>query len=125
MLEDNKKIITVSFLVTAALVGFLAHVFMNFMAANVAIFERIRSQDIYSNGIPVALAAITFAVLQFNPRVVEFVDSVVMELKKVVWPPPRDTMIMTVVVVITLIISGVLVGLYDALWAYLINMIVK
>ena len=52
-------------------------------------------------------------------------DGVVGELMKVVWPSRKDTGLMTVVVVICLIISGVVVGVYDTVWAFVINKIIK
>ena len=124
-MEDNKKAITVSFVVLGLLVGFVTHLLMQFLAQSFVIFARIESNEIYSNGIPVLLGAIVFIALQFNKHTVEFTDGVVGELRKVVWPSGKDTGLMTVVVVITLVISGVIVGVYDSIWAYLINSIVK
>lgn len=125
MLEDNKKVITVSFLIVAVILGFLTQVLLGFMAAHFAFFEQMRSQVWFSNGVPVLVAGVLFASLQFNKAACDFADDVVTELKKVVWPPGRDTVIMTIVVIITLLISGVLVGLYDAFWAWVINSVVS
>jgi len=125
MTEDNKKIMTVSFVAAGLLVGLTVHLLLQFLAQNFSIIARIESNELLSNGIPVALGLIAFLVLQFNKQSVDFADGVVSELKKVVWPSRKDTGLMTVVVVITLIIAGVVVGMYDAAAAYIISLLVK
>ncbi len=125
MIEDNKKIITVSFVLLGALLVLTVHLLLGLLAGNFGWASRIESNDLLSTGIPVGLGFIVFMALQFNRVTVDFTDGVVNELKKVVWPSRKDTGLMTVVVVITLIISGIVVGLYDAVWAYVINFIVK
>jgi preprotein translocase subunit SecE len=125
MTEDNKKAITVSFVALGLLVGFVAHLLMQFLAQSFSIFARAESNELLSNGIPVAIGLITFVSLQFNKITVDYTDGVVAELRKVVWPSRKDTGLMTVVVVITLLISGVIMGVYDSVWAYLINALIK
>jgi preprotein translocase subunit SecE len=124
-MEDNKKIITVSFVAVGLLVGFTVHLLLQFLAQNFSLIARVESNELLSNGIPVVLGALTFLALQLNRHTVDFTDGVVTELKKVVWPSRKDTGLMTVVVVITLIIAGVVVGMYDAVAAYLISWFVK
>jgi preprotein translocase subunit SecE len=125
MVDDNKKIITVSFVFAAAVLAFTVHLLIELLAANFAFMAQVSSSAGYANGIPVGIGILVFSVLQFNSHTVAFMDSVVGELKKVVWPSRRDTMLMTVVVSITLIIAGVLVGALDSVWAYLINYLLK
>ena len=125
MMEDNKKAITVSFVAVGLLTGFVVHLLLQFLAQSFTIFARVESNELLSNGVPVLLGALTFGCLQFNSHVVSFSDGVVAELRKVVWPSRKDTGLMTVVVVITLIISGVIVGVYDSIWAYIINSIIR
>jgi preprotein translocase SecE subunit len=124
-MEDNKKAITVSFVAVGLLIGFVAHLLMQFLAQSFSFFARVETNEFLSNGIPVFVGALTFFLLQFNSKVVSFTDGVVAELRKVVWPSGRDTGLMTVVVVIFLVISGVVVGVYDSIWAYLINNFIK
>jgi preprotein translocase SecE subunit len=125
MNEDNKKIITVSFVALSLLVAFVIHLLLQFLAQSFSFFTRIESNELLSNGIPVALGIITFAILQWNKTVETYSEGVVAELLKVVWPSGKDTGLMTIVVVITLVISGVVIGAYDTIWAYLINNLMK
>lgn len=122
---DNKKAITVSFVATALLIGFVFHLLFLFLAQSVAVFARIEANELTSNGLPVFLGALTFAILQFNKTTVAFTDGVVSELRKVVWPTGKDTGMMTIVVVIFVLVSALFLGAYDTLWAFLINKIVK
>ena len=125
MMEDNKRAITVSVVAVSLLVGFTIHLLLQFLAQGFTIAARIESNEIFSNGVPVLVGAALFAFLQFNKTTYNFMDGVVNELNKVVWPSRKDTGLMTVVVVITLIISGVVVGIYDSIWAYVISAIIK
>ncbi len=125
MMEDNKKIITVSLVLTGVLLAFVVSLLMETLAASFSLVARAQSSPELANGIPVVIGILTFAILQFNAKTVDFLDGVVSEVKKVVWPTKKDTWLMTVVVVITLILAGVIVGLYDMFWARIIGMIVK
>ena len=125
MNEDNKKFVTVSFVVTGILVGLTVNLLLELLAAHFSLAARIESNTELANGIPVALGILVFVVLQFNKTTSSFMDGVIAELRKVVWPSRKDTGLMTVVVTITLIFSGIVVGIYDSIWAYLIKFFVK
>src|SRR5438874_13766267 len=102
MMEDNKKILTVSFVTAAIVVYYTVHLLLQFFAQMFTVVSRVESVEVLSNGIPVGLGILTFVALQFNNRSVDFFDGVVSELRKVVWPTRRDTGLMTVAVVIVL-----------------------
>ena len=125
MTEDNKKIITVTFALASMLLGFVVNLLMAMLAGSFAIVAKVQSNPELSNGLPVVIALATFLFLQFNPKTVDYIDGVVVEMKKVVWPNKKETWLMTVVVVITLILSGIVVGLYDMFWAKVITLLVK
>ena len=125
MTEDNKKFITVTFALFSILLGFVISLLMGVLAGSFAAIARVQSSPELSNGIPVVIAFAVFLLLQFNTKSVDFIDGVISEMKKVVWPTKKDTWLMTVVVVITLILSGIVVGLYDMFWAKVITLLVK
>ena len=125
MTDDNKKYITVSFVGVGLLVGLTIHLLLELLAGYFAPLARIGSDPVLSNVIPVAIGGLLFTFLQFNSHTVTFMDNVVSELRKVVWPSRRDTGLMTVVVCVMLIISGVVVGLYDSVSAYVVNYFLK
>lgn len=125
MNEDNKKFVTVAFVLGSIIVAFTCNLLLELLAANFSAITRLESNAELANGIPVAVGIILFVFLQFNKTTSNYMDGVIGELRKVVWPSRRDTGLMTVVVTITLIFSGIIVGIYDSVWAYLIKFFVK
>ena len=117
MESTNNKIVTVSFMIIAVIAGIVVNVFIETMAAMATGgFSRFLADDVVKHGLPVV-----FAVLQFNKTVVTFADEVVTEIRRVVWPSRKDTMSMTTVVCIMLIISGVALGVLDTTSAYVVD----
>lgn len=118
----NNKIITISFMVTGILLGIVAFILVDSLAA-VATggFGRFLGQDMVRHGLPVGLGIVTFVALQFNKRVLEWATEVVIELRKIVWPSRRDTMAMTIMVCIMLVISGLILGAFDVISGSLID----
>jgi len=102
----NKKIITMSFVALAFIIWLIAGVLLDTLAATFGFVRRATDSDLVRHGVPVGLAMLTFAILQFNPSILTWADEVVVEIKKVVWPSRRDTSAMTTVVCIMLIFFG-------------------
>lgn len=125
MENDNKKILTVSFVVVALLVAFSTGMMIDTFAGSWAVIARMANNDLVHHGVPILLGMVTFACLQFNNKVVQFGDEVVMELRKVVWPSRKDTIAMTIVVCIMLVVSGFLLGIFDFLSSRLVNLLVQ
>lgn len=57
--------------------------------------------------------------LKLNRNVNTWGLEVANELKKVTWPSWEETKLSTVVVIITSIIVAIILGMFDALWAFL------
>lgn len=122
----NSKIVTISFMVAGILIGFVAFVLLESAAAiTVGAFGRFLAQDYVRHGFPVVLGILSFAVLQFNPKIVSWADEVVSELRKIVWPSRKDTTSMTVVVCIMLLISGIVLGLMDIVSSKMIETLLQ
>lgn len=122
MESTNNKIVTVSLMIIAVIMGIVVNVFIETMAAMATGgFSRFLANDIVKHGLPVAFGIILFAVLQFNKTVSTFADEVVVEIRRVVWPSRKDTMSMTTVVCIMLVISGIALGVLDTTSAYVVD----
>ena len=116
MENNNNKIVTVCFMLTGILIGIVVAVLMETLGAvGTGAFGRIVAEPAVRHGLPVVVGLIAFIVLQANKKVVSWADDVVSEIRRIVWPSRRDTMAMTVVVCIMLLISGVALGLLDVL----------
>lgn len=121
--QNNKKIITVSFVIVAFLIGFIVKVLLETFSASFGFVAILIENDAIRHGIPFLSGLITFLILQFKKSINIWADEVVSEIKKVVWPSRKDTMAMVVVVCAMLIISGIILGLFDVVSGYVINFV--
>jgi preprotein translocase subunit SecE len=71
----------------------------------------------------VVVASIATYVAWKNEEVFTLASEVTSELRKVTWPTRRETFSSTVVVIMTTIISSLLLGFFDAVWAWATRMI--
>jgi preprotein translocase subunit SecE len=123
--NTNSKIVTLSFLAFSALIGFTVATLLRVFSGAFGIVARAMESDLVRHALPALVALGLFAFLQFTPSVLTWADEVIAEIKKVVWPPIKDTRGMTMVVVIMVFISGVIVSLFDALSGFVLNQLMK
>ena len=71
----------------------------------------------------VAIAGIATYIAWKNEEVFTLANEVTTELRKVTWPDRKETFNSTVVVIATTIISSLLLGFFDAVWAWATRMI--
>ena len=125
MENSNQKYITVCFVGLAICTSYVVSVIIETLSMSWAVFARHLRGDFIIHGVPVMLGIAMFLFLQFNPRIVQRVDEIIVEVQKVVWPSKKDTMGMTVVVTIMLIISGILLGIFDLISNYVVDYIIN
>ncbi|MBY0553905.1 preprotein translocase subunit SecE [bacterium] len=121
----NSKIVTLSFLSFAALVGFTVATLLSVFSGAFGVVARAMEMDIVRHGVPVAIALGLFVYLQFNKNILTWADEVIAEIKKIVWPPSKDTRGMTIVVVIMVLISSVIVSVFDMFSGFVLNQLMK
>ena len=125
MESSNQKYITLCFVATAIAGAYVMSVFLDILSRTWVLFARHLQGDFIVHGIPVTAGIILFFSLQFNPRVVKWADEVIMEVQQVVWPSRKDTLAMTFVVTVMLIISGILLGAFDLISNYIVNYVIN
>lgn len=123
--KTNSKFITVCFLSLAALVGFTVSVLLKALSGAFGVVAKLSDYDLFKHGLPVMLAVVLFASLQFNKNILQWADEVVAEIKKVVWPPIKDTRMMTVVVIIMVFISSIIISVFDLFSGFVLNQFLK
>jgi len=69
--------------------------------------------DFIIHGVPLLLAGLTFLLLRKNTTTANFSTDAIAELIRVHWPSQRDVILGTVVVIITVIMAGVILGVLD------------
>ena len=113
--SENLKIVAVSFVLLAFLLGFVVQVVFETLAVAFGLIASFYQKDVFRHGLPIGSALIFFAYLNLDSRVKTLADEVVTEVKKVVWPSKKELYAMTSVVSIILLVSGVVLGVFDLL----------
>lgn len=125
MENNNSKIITLSFALLSAVVGFSVHKLIISFAGAFGVVARLADSDFVRHIFPVTIAIVLFFILQFNSKVVAWGDEVVTELKKVVFPSRKDTTAMTVVVIVMVLVSSVIITTFDFLSGYVLRLVMN
>jgi preprotein translocase subunit SecE len=123
--NTNSKIVTLSFLSFAALIGFTISTLLRVFSGAFGVVAKAMEHDIVRHGLPVAVALSLFIYLQFNKNILTWADEVIGEIKKIVWPPSKDTRGMTIVVIIMVIISSIIVSVFDMFSGFILNQLMK
>jgi preprotein translocase subunit SecE len=122
----SAKTITVSFMVAGILTGLVVSVLMETLAAlTTGKLGQIFGNDWVRHGAPVVVGIGVFAGLQISKPVVAWADEVVTEIARVVWPTRKDTMGMTVVVCIMVLLAGAYFGLLDVLSGSIVDWLLR
>ncbi len=122
----NRKVATVAFMAAGVLVGIALKVLLDASAAiATGTLGRMLATDFVRHGVPVLAGLGVFVLLQVNAGVRTWGDEVVSELRKVVWPSREDTIRMTIVTCIMLILSGAALGLLDVFSGKLIEWLIN
>jgi len=82
-----------------------------------------KPNDLYVGGGAVVIAGIATYVAWKNEQVFALATEVTSELRKVTWPDRKETVTSTIVVIVTTIVSSLLLGFFDAVWAWATRMI--
>ena len=109
----HSKIIQVSVVLACFTAGFTMKMIFEFLAVLFGPVSKIYDIEAVRHGLPISCGLILFCVLQFHPGIQKWLEEVVVEVSKVVWPTKKDTLSMTAVVCVILILSGVVLGLFD------------
>lgn len=79
--------------------------------------------DLMVNGVAAVLALIGGIWLYRNDRIYTLAHEIAGELKKVTWPTKKETQLGTIVVIVMVIISAIILGAFDMVWAALTDAI--
>ena len=123
--KTNSKILTLSFVAFSALIGVTVSTLLKVFSGAFGPIAKAMNYDLFRHGLPVVVALCLFAYLQFNKDVLAWSDEVIAEVKKVVWPPIKDTRGMTIIVIVMVLISSVIVSVFDMFSAFVLNQLMK
>jgi len=114
MEHQYQKVVNISYLALAALVAFLTLMAMMKISNSYDLESRVKSIEYVIRGLSLAIGAGVFFGLYSNSKTNNFMNEVAVELlTKVTWPEPRETMLATVVVIVTVVLAGLLLAFFD------------
>jgi preprotein translocase subunit SecE len=77
-----------------------------------------KPKAIYADAIGIAIGVIITLIAWRRKSTFTKATEITMELKKVTWPTRKETSAATVVVIVTVIISAMILGLFDLIWSW-------
>jgi preprotein translocase subunit SecE len=77
-----------------------------------------KPKAIYTAAIGLVAAAITTLLVWRRKETFQKASDIVMELSKVTWPTRKETTAATMVVIVTVIISAAVLGVFDLVWSW-------
>ena len=112
---ENLKIVTVSFILLSFLIAFTARVIFETLSVPFGFFANLYSRDVFRHGVPIAFGIGSFLFFQINHNYKKLSDEVVTEVRKMVWVGKKELYSMTALVSVILIVSGLVLGVFDLL----------
>ncbi len=125
MEKNLQKIVMVSFVAASLIAAYMAKVLLEVLAASVGSFAPIYDSLLVRHGVPFLVGAGVFLALILKKNVKLWANEVVVEISKIVWPSKKDTTTLTIVVTAIIIISGILLGIFDYLSRHLVEFVFK
>jgi preprotein translocase subunit SecE len=86
-------------------------------------FYGSRPNKLLIDGVAVAVSIAAAVVAVRNERLFTLATEVTTELGKVTWPTRKETFAATIVVIVTVIVSSIILGVFDAVWAWLTRIV--
>lgn len=123
MESQHQKWVNLSYLLAAVLLGYIVFSAAGKVVAAYDLETRVRNVEFILRGISIAAGALLFIGLYRNEQTNQFMNEVVVELSRVVWPTQKDTTSATFIVIVMVVISGVILGLLDLVWIRLMKWI--
>jgi preprotein translocase subunit SecE len=125
MEKSINKIMLVSFVFAAFLIGYTVQVINTILSSSWGVWARLTDSDLITHGAPVIIGILFFLFLNISKPVKNWSHEVVVEISKVVWPSKKDTTALTIFVCFFMIISGIILGLFDFFSSQVIQFIIE
>jgi len=123
--NKNDSIVSFAFVVAGFLTFVIAGVLLDIAGNTFGAVAKLRNQPAVQHGFPVAMGVGLFLLLFLNKKIRIWADEAVAEVRKVVWPSRKDTIAMTMVVCVMVVIAGIGFGAFDLFASQLIKVFVN
>ena len=123
MENQRQKWVNLIFTAVAILVTGVAFIGLSKMSALYNLESSIKQVDLIVRIGSIVLGAVVGFGLYLNDKSNAFMNEVVLELVRVTWPTPNDTMKATFLVVCFVLIAGVVLGGFDSFTTWIMKII--
>jgi preprotein translocase SecE subunit len=123
MENQRQKWVNLIFTGVAILVAAIAFIGLTRIAAVNNLESSIKQIDLIIRFGSIAFGALVGFGLYLNDKSNSFMNEVVLELVRVSWPTPDETMKATFLVICFVLIAGMVLGGFDSLWAWIMKLI--
>jgi len=124
MENQHQKWVTLSYLAVAALLAFVTLQLGQKLVGAYDLEARVRNAEMVLRGFSVLAGLVLFVGLYRSEQATQFMTEVVVELSRVTWPTRKETSAATVMVVVMVVISGLILGFLDYIWALILKWII-
>jgi preprotein translocase subunit SecE len=123
MNNENKKWIIISFLALSAIVWYVTEkiLFGIVDLLGITVYSLLGDFTVLSAGAVIPALGLFFY-FQRNSRNVGFTNEVILGLKKIVWPPRKETTASTVIVLVLVFIAASILGIFDFFWIKILRL---
>lgn len=123
--KSNQSIINFAFVVAGFIAFGVTYTLFEIFAETFGAVARLRDTELAKQGIPVGVGLLVFFTLFFNRKIHTWADESVTEVRKVVWPSRKDTIAMTTVCCVMVVVAGIGFGVFDFVASQVIKVFVK
>jgi preprotein translocase subunit SecE len=123
--DSHQSIVNFGLVMAGFLAYYVSAVLFEVLSGSFGAITRLRSIEAVKHGVPVTFGLITFLILYFNKNAHVFLDEAVTEVRKVVWPSRKDTVAMTTVCCVMVVMAGLVLAFWDLLCNQVIKLFVN
>jgi len=123
--KNTRNIFGIAMLCVGAIVWYTFKVSLDYAVSYFDLAIRLPWVTAAQNILPVLLGGLASYLLYSTQKIREYILEVISETKKVVWPNRKETWGATVVVIIAVLISGAVLGIFDWLAGLFMNLILR
>ena len=116
-----QKWVNLSYFGVASLVGYILFAISLKLVGTYDLEARIHNVDMLVRVLSAVASLLVFVILYRHDQANQFMNEVMVELSRVTWPGQKETSNATVVVIVMVIISGLILGLFDQFWILLLK----
>ena len=125
MEKTINKIMMVSFVCGAFLVGYTVQVINTLLSSSWGAYARLTGTALVDNGLPILFGFGFFIYVNASKKVRTWAEEVVVEVSKVVFPSRQDTTAMTIFVCFFMIMTGIILAIFDFFSSQVIQFIIE